>query len=95
LTLGPILTQKLVAHLLKALYGLKQASLAFYLRSSKFFDTIDLHHIEADHCLYVGWKDGRRRLLVQYVDDFAIAGSKDDIEEIMEAIKEEFVIDER
>ena len=87
--------QKLVAHLLKALYGLKQASLAFYLRSSRFFDTIDLHHIEADHCMYVGWKDGRRRLLVQYVDDFAIAGSKEDIEEIMEAIKEEFVIDER
>jgi hypothetical protein len=87
--------KKLVAHLLKAVYGLRQSPLAFYDRSGDFFDTIELKTIEADSCLYVGWKDGRRRLLLQYVDDVVAAGEKADVDGIIEKIKGEFVIDDR
>jgi hypothetical protein len=84
--------KKLVAHLLKAVYGLRQSPLAFYDRSGDFFDTIELQAIEADSCLYVGWKDGRRRLLLQYVDDVVAAGEKADVDEMIEKIKGEFAI---
>jgi hypothetical protein len=87
--------KKLVAHLLKAVYGLRQSPLAFYDRSGDFFDTIELQAIEADSCLFIGWKDGRHRLLLQYVDDVVAAGEKADVDEMIEKIKGEFVIDDR
>jgi hypothetical protein len=88
--------KRLVAHFVKAVYGLRQSPLAFYDRSGDFFDTIELRAIEADSCLYVGWKDGRRRLLLlQYVDDVVAAGEKADVDEMIEKIKGEFVIDDR
>jgi hypothetical protein len=87
--------KKLVAHLLKAVYGLRQSPLVFYDRSGDFFDTIELQTIEADSCLDVGWKDGRRRLLLQYVDDVVAAGEKGDVEEMIKKIRGEFVIDDR
>jgi hypothetical protein len=87
--------KKLVAHLLKAVYGLRQSPLAFYDRSGTFFDTIELQAIEADSCLFVGWKDGRRRLLLQYVDDVVAAGEKGDVDEMIDKIRAEFVIDDR
>lgn len=87
--------KKLVAHLLKAVYGLRQSPLAFYDRSGTFFDSIELKAIEADSCLYVGWKDGRRRLLLQYVDDVVAAGGKGDVDEVIDKIRAEFVIDDR
>lgn len=87
--------RKLVAHLLKAIYGLKQASTAFYDRASTFFATLGLHPTEADSCLFVGSINGRRLMLILYVDDFIIAGSKEDVTAIMTAIKSEFTIDGR
>lgn len=87
--------RKLVAHLLKAIYGLKQASTAFYDRASTFFATLGLHPTEADSCLFVGNISGRRLMLILYVDDFIIAGSKEDVTSIMTAIKSEFTIDDR
>jgi hypothetical protein len=57
--------------------------------------TIELEASEADSCLYVGWKDRRRRLLLQYVDDVVAAGEKGDVDEMIERIKGEFVIDDR
>ena len=86
----------LVAHLLKALYGLKQSPLAFYNHSKNFFTTIDFSIAEADHCLYVGWKNGKRRMLLQYVDDFAVATStSEEAEEIMKEFRAKFEIDDR
>jgi len=84
--------QKLVAHLLMAIYGLKQSPLN---PSSELFSSLDFHTIEADHCLYVGWKDGRRRMLIQYVDDFIVAGSKGDVPEVVGKTKDRFTIDDR
>ena len=88
--------KKLVAHLLKAIYGLKQSPLAFANHSRSFFTTIDLEVLEADTCLYVGWKDKKRRMLIQYVDDFAVAASSEkEVDEIMRLTKEAFTIDDR
>ena len=76
------------------IYALKQFSLAFYKHSSEFFPFLDFRAIEADHCLYVGMKDGRRRMLIQYVDNFIVAGSKEDVQEVMGKTKDRFIIDD-
>jgi hypothetical protein len=60
-----------------------------------FFDKIDLHHIEEDHCVYTAWKDGGRLILLLYVDDMVSAGSKAMVEWFGKKLKDEFAVDDR
>jgi hypothetical protein len=84
-----------VCQLDKALYGLVQASAAWYDRINKYFEKIDLHYVEADHCIYVAWKGEERLLLILYVDDMVSAGSKAIVEWFGTKLMEEFKIDDR
>ena len=88
-------SEDLACELEKALYGLAQASAAWYARIDSYFDQIDLHHIEADHCVYVAWKDGQRLLLILYVDDMVSAGSAEMVDWFGHMLVKEFEIDDR
>ena len=85
----------MVCRLQKALYGLAQASAAWYERISKYFEKIDLHYIEADHCVFTCWRENERLLLNLYVDDMVSAGSKKMVKWFGEKLTKEFDVDDR
>ncbi|KAH9309219.1 hypothetical protein KI387_037130, partial [Taxus chinensis] len=69
--------EKLVCRLKKSLYGLKQAPRQWYMRFDSFMHEHGYLRCESDHCVYFKkLENGSYIILLLYVDDMLIAGSK-------------------
>lgn len=66
-----------VCRLLKSLYGLKQAPRVWSEHFARFLTDCSLRESIADPCLYYRTEDGKKFLLVLWVDDGLIAASCD------------------
>ena len=79
--------------LTKAIYGLVQAARQWW---KKFKDVLgELGYIpsRADPCLFIRhYETGRRSFLIVYVDDGGIFSSKEEIKEVLEALKKHFIV---
>ena len=82
-----------VCELKKSLYGLKQAPRCWNKRFGTFLSKLGFMVSEADPCLYVREKNGKKLILVVYVDDGLVAATdSQDLEDFLEELKSEFKI---
>ncbi|KMQ83327.1 integrase core domain protein [Lasius niger] len=82
-----------VCQLKKSLYGLKQAPRCWNKRFGNFFSKLGFKVSEADPCLYIRERDGKKLILVVYVDDGLIgATDSQDLEVFLKELKSEFKI---
>lgn len=85
--------QELVCRLKKSLYGLKQGPRCWQERFGGFLQKHNFQVSEADPCLYIRERNGKKILLVVYVDDgLAAATDTQDLEEFLDELKSEFKI---
>ncbi|KAL8127829.1 hypothetical protein AgCh_014672 [Apium graveolens] len=75
-----------VYHLLKALYGLRQSPRARYSRLNKYLKNLDFSRCPYDHAVYTRPEGPECLIVVVYVDDFPVTGSK--MENIMKFKKQ-------
>lgn len=70
-----------VLKLLKTVYGGKQSAKRFWVKALAVLDAMGFHRSKADPCLYYKWHEQHGLILiVSWIDDFAIAGSKQGVE---------------
>lgn len=82
-----------VCELKKSLYGLKQTPRCWNKRFGNFFSKLGFKASEADPCLYIRERDGKKLILVVYVDDGLIgATNSQDLEVFLKELKSEFKI---
>lgn len=82
-----------VCKLKRSLYGLKQAPRCWNKRFGSFLISLGFRPSEADPCLFLREKRGKKLMLVLYVDDGLVAGSDPiDIEDFIGELKSEFKI---
>jgi len=79
-----------VCLLKKALYGLRQASLAWYIKLDDVLTSVGLKKHTADPCLYYLFKSNEWVMVLVYVDDNAIAGTKFLRDLVIESLQREF-----
>ena len=80
----------------RALYGLHQSPKLFYNHLKKIFTSIEFSHIDSDFCVFKGYRNGERLIIMVYVDDLIIAGKNArDIEEILLGIEKHVRLDRR
>ena len=85
--------QELVCRLKKSLYGLKQGPRCWQERFGGFLQKHNFQVSEADPCLYIRERNGKKILLVVSVDDgLAAATGTQDLEEFLDELKSEFKI---
>lgn len=82
-----------VCKLNRSLYGLKQAPRCWNNRFGRFLSQLGFKVSEADPCLYTREKNGKKLLLVLYVDDGIVAATdSDDLEEFIRSLRQELKI---
>ena len=82
-----------VCHLKRSLYGLKQAPRCWNKKFNDFLTKEGFKSSFADPCLYIRNLNGRKLILVLYVDDGLIASSnKEDVEQFITDLKKSFQI---
>ena len=82
-----------VCHLKRSLYGLKQAPRCWNKKFNDFLTKEGFKSSFADPCLYIRNRNGRKLILVWYVDDGLIASSnKEDVEQFITDLKKSFQI---
>jgi len=84
-----------VWRLKKALYGLKQAPRMWNIKLHEFLTGIGFLRTESDHSLYVRGTDPSGPdycILVAYVDDLLIAGSKTTVEAVKQQLSSKFTM---
>ena len=82
-----------VCHLKRSLYGLKQAPRGWNKKFNDFLTKEGFKSSFADPCLYIRNRNGRKLILVLYVDDGLIASSnKEDVEQFITDLKKSFQI---
>ena len=82
-----------VCHLKRSLYGLKQAPRCWNKKFNDFLTKEGFKSSFADPCLYIRNRNGRKLVLVLYVDDGLIASSnKEDVEQFITDLKKSFQI---
>ena len=82
-----------VCKLKRSLYGLKQAPRCWNKRFGIYLLKLGFKASEADPCFYIREKNGKKLLLVLYVDDGLVASSDiKDLNEFFEELKNEFKI---
>ena len=82
-----------VCHLKRSLYGLKQAPRCWNKKFNDFLTKEGFKSSFADPCLYIRNRNGRKLILVLYVDDGLIASSnKEDVEQFITDLKKSFQI---
>lgn len=69
-----------VCRLYKSLYGLKQSPRAWFERFTQAIKNQGYKQCQADDTLFIKNRDGRKTILIVYVDDIVLTG--DDVEEI-------------
>ena len=83
--------EKLVCKLKKALYGLKQAPRAWYSRIDEYLTKNGFMRSKNDSNLYVFYENADLLLIIVYVDDLVITGSRTSlIEHIKKCLSMEF-----
>ena len=84
-----------VCRLRKSVYGLKQAPRCWSKRFRTFLLTNGFRESDADPCLFMSIRDGRRLFLAVYVDDGMVVGDdRKDIDKLILDLKTEFKITE-
>lgn len=82
-----------VCQLKRSLYGLKQAPRCWNKRVSGVLTKFKFRVSEADPCLYFREENGKKIILVLYVDDGLVAGTdENDIEIFLNELSKEFKI---
>ena len=82
-----------VCHLKRSLYGLKQAPRCWNKKCNDFLTKEGFKSGFADPCLYIRNRNGRKLILVLYVDDGLITSSnKEDVEQFLTDLKKSFQI---
>ncbi|CAB0003770.1 unnamed protein product, partial [Nesidiocoris tenuis] len=82
-----------VCRLTRSLYGLKQAPRCWNKRFVDYLSKIGLHASEADPCLFIREKDGKKLIVALYVDDGLVASNcKLEQDNFIEELKREFKI---
>ena len=65
-----------VLRLLKTIYGLKQAAMAFWRMLLRCMQDMGMQRSTADPCLYYDWTDLGLVIILSWIDDNWIVGSK-------------------
>ena len=82
-----------VCKLHKSLYGLKQSPRAWFKRLSSTLTKFGYKQGEADHTLFIKHSNGKRCILIVYVDDIIVIGDDtNEIAALKQRLKEEFVV---
>ena len=62
--------------LLRTIYGLKQAAMAFWRELLKAMKKIGMKRSKADPCMYYSWTQWGLVIIISWIDDNMIVGSK-------------------
>uniref|UniRef100_A0A1Y1NHZ0 Retrovirus-related Pol polyprotein from transposon TNT 1-94 n=1 Tax=Photinus pyralis TaxID=7054 RepID=A0A1Y1NHZ0_PHOPY len=90
---GANINPNLVCKLKKSLYGLKQSPRCWNRKFNSTLKNFNFQQCTADQCVYKGQVDGKRVLLILFVDDGLIIGEdKLILNSIIEKLKQEFKI---
>jgi hypothetical protein len=82
-----------VCKIKRALYGLKQAPKAWHQRIDAWLVSQGLMRSKQDPNLYFGTSNGRKIIILLYVDDLLLTGDdKDRIKQLILALKQEFAM---
>lgn len=82
-----------VCELKKSLYGLKQSSRCWNKRFGSFISKLGFRVSDADPCLYMRERNGKKIILVLYVDDGLVASTeKSELDVFIEELRNEFKI---
>lgn len=86
--------QQLVCKLNKALYGLRQAPRVWFHTLKKYLVTqLDFHASKADSSLFIRQSTGNYLLLMVYVDDIVITGSRmQDVDAVVRCLHNKFAL---
>jgi hypothetical protein len=82
--------EDVVLKLKKCIYGLKQALMAFWQQLLLCTKSMKMVHSTADPCLYHQWDEGGLVLIVSWIDDNLIIGSKKAVEKAKKELMERF-----
>ncbi|XP_052199622.1 retrovirus-related Pol polyprotein from transposon RE1 isoform X2 [Diospyros lotus] len=82
-----------VCKLHKSLYGLKQSPRAWFKRFSSTLTKFGYKQGETGHTLFIKHSNGKRCILIVYVDDIIVTGDDtNEIATLKQRLKEEFVV---
>ena len=82
--------QNTVLKLMKTIYGLKQSAMAFWRQLSMCMRDMGMKKSEADPCLYYKWTSLGLVLIVSWIDDNLICGSKENVANVKRELIERF-----
>ena len=87
-----LLQKHLVCYLKKALYGLRQASREWNQRIDAFLKAFKLTQSPVDNCVYFSDHDGRRLLIMLFVDDgLMISNNPVQMDSVLAFMKDVFI----
>ena len=87
-----LLQKHLVCYLKKALYGLRQANREWNQRIDAFLKAFKLAQSPTDNCVYFSNHDGRRPLIMLFVDDgLMISNSPAQMDSVLAFMKDVFI----
>jgi len=66
----------------KSLYGLKQAPLKWYEKLSAVLASLGFKPLHFDPCVYIYFNEGCKTIIVVYVDDLTIVGTRQDLDSL-------------
>src|SRR5258706_3660095 len=76
----------------KALYGLKQAPLTWYEKLSSVLAQMGFNPLHFDPCVFIYFNEGRKTIIVVYVDDLTIVGIRQDLDVLVNGLKTHFEV---
>ena len=76
----------------KALYRLKQAPLTWYEKLSLVLAQMGFNPLYFDPCVFICFIEGRKTIIVVYVDDLTIAGVRQDLDALVDGLKTHFEV---
>lgn len=76
----------------KSLYGLKQSPLMWYQEMTRTLLSLGLKESHNDECLFFGTVNGKKVILVLYVDDMLVAGEDTAASDLLAAISKVYKI---
>ncbi len=85
-------TEDVVLKLKKCNYGLKQAAMAFWQQLLLCMKSMEMVHSTVDPCLYHQWGEDELVLIVSWIDDNLIIGSKKAVEKAKKELMESLTV---
>ena len=80
--------------LLRTIYGLKQAAMAFWKELLKAMKEIGMERSKADPCMYFSWTQWGLVIIISWIDDNMIVGSKEAVKNVKKMFMEQFECDD-